>query len=114
MIMPWPANAASPCIKTGIMARLLAPAQFGVFGMVALTLALAETFSETSLEQVLIQKEKLTDDYLITSWYINLLRGFSLCLILILAAPLIARFFNQPGIHGRRIRIFQVLNHYGF
>ncbi|MCG2692427.1 oligosaccharide flippase family protein, partial [Microgenomates group bacterium] len=85
-------------LKTAVIARLLVPAQFGVFGIIAITLALLETFSETNFDQVLIQKKGLTEKHLVTSWYVTLLRGLTLSLFLMLAAPTIASFFKQPGI----------------
>lgn len=85
-------------LKTAIIARLLLPAQFGIFGIIAISLALLETFSETNFDQVLIQKKQLTEKHLITSWYVSLFRGLVLSLFLILTAPLIATYFKQPGI----------------
>jgi len=85
-------------LKTAIIARLLVPAQFGIFGIIAISLALLETFSETNFAQVLIQKKQLTEKHLLTSWYVTLVRGLGLSLILMLTAPLIALYFKQPGI----------------
>ena len=84
-------------IKTIIIARILTPAQFGVFGIATLALNLLETFSETNIDQALIQRPKLTESDITTAWYIGIVRGFIIGIVLFLAAPLISQFFREPN-----------------
>lgn len=81
-------------IKTPIIARILTPAQFGVFGVVSIALNLFETFSETGLEQALIQKSELKQTHVSTAWLITLVRSLVISLGLWLSAPLVAQFFG--------------------
>ncbi|MFC1653873.1 lipopolysaccharide biosynthesis protein [Patescibacteria group bacterium] len=88
---------AGGLLKTAIIARILTPTQFGVFGIASLSLGLLETFSETSIDQALIQKKDLSEKDLTTAWYISILRGFAISLILFLSAPLISSFFKDDS-----------------
>lgn len=83
-------------IRLIILARLLAPVDFGLVGIALLVVAIFETFSQTGFGAALIQTQKKIDDYLDISWSINILRGIILFIILYASAPLIAYLFKSP------------------
>jgi O-antigen/teichoic acid export membrane protein len=83
-------------IKTIILARLLAPADFGLFGIACLAINTLQTFSETGIKAALIQKNTDIEDYLNSAWTISVVRGVSLCVLLLIFAPHIAGFFENP------------------
>jgi O-antigen/teichoic acid export membrane protein len=82
-------------IRTIILARLLAPEDFGLLGIGMLSIATIETFSQTGFGHALIQKREDIDSYLDTAWTVSVIRGIVLFLILFVSAPLIAKFFNS-------------------
>lgn len=81
-------------VRTIILARVLAPHDFGLMAIALLAMATLETFSETGFQTALIQKKGNTKAYLDTAWTILILRGFVLFAILYLIAPYAATFFN--------------------
>lgn len=84
--------------RTAILARLLAPADFGAFGIALLALSAVETFTETGVNVVLIQeKKKNVDDYINTAWLVSIIRGLVIGLLIIAAAPLVSAFFKSPA-----------------
>ena len=83
-------------IRTIILARLLAPEDFGLLGIAMLAIATLETFSQTGFQAALIQKKENADSYLDTAWTVSAIRGGLLFLILFFSAPLVATFFNSP------------------
>lgn len=83
-----------------ILARLLAPKDFGLMGIALLTMMTLETFSQTGFEQALIQKKKHTEDYLDTAWTVLVIRGIILFVIILLIAPLVAKFFETSAAKG--------------
>ena len=88
-------------IKTLVLARILTPSQFGIFGVAALVLGLLETLTETGVNVVLIQEKKDIKHYLSTGWVVSILRGFLISSIIFLLAPLITNFFHSPeSIHS--------------
>ena len=80
-----------------ILARLLAPADFGLFGIALLAMSALETFSQTGFSAALIQKNEDINPYLDTAWTVQLIRGTILALILFAVAPYIADFFDAPA-----------------
>ena len=83
-------------IRLTILARILAPHDFGLMGIALLTMATLETFSQTGFQQALIQKKDDTDTYLDAAWTVLILRGFILFIILFFMAPYVAIFFKVP------------------
>jgi len=80
-------------IRTVVLARLLAPNDFGLVGIAFVVMSLLETFSEIGIETALIHKKGNINEYLDIAWTIKLIRGLILFLFLFLLAPLIANFF---------------------
>jgi O-antigen/teichoic acid export membrane protein len=83
-------------IKTIILARLLAPADFGLFGIACLAINTLQTFSETGIKAALIQKNTAIEGHLNSAWTISVVRGGGLCALLLILAPHIAQFFQTP------------------
>ncbi len=83
-------------IRTIILARLLAPEDFGLFGIALLTLSTLEAFSQAGFQVALIQKRENVESYLDTAWTVSAIRGTVLFLILFITAPVMAKFFNSP------------------
>ncbi|OGY20885.1 MAG: hypothetical protein A3A65_02810 [Candidatus Chisholmbacteria bacterium RIFCSPLOWO2_01_FULL_49_14] len=83
-------------LKIAILARLLTPEQFGIFGIAGITLALLETFTETGLSLALVQQKEDIEEYISTAWVISLLRGVVIGIIILIASSLVTGFFHQP------------------
>lgn len=85
-------------LRKVILAKLLAPADFGLFGLACLTMSMLETFTQTGIGSALIQKKDNIDEFLNTAWTINALRGLALSACLFFSAPLIAIFFKNNSV----------------
>src|SRR5574341_1259106 len=81
-------------IRLIVLARVLAPDDFGLMGIALLTMSALETFSQSGFQLALIQKKENIDSYLNSAWTFLILRGFMLFGILYLIAPYAATFFN--------------------
>ena len=79
-----------------ILARLLAPRDFGVIGIAMLTLAILDTFSQTGIQDALIQKKEDIRGYLDAAWTGLVLRGLALFALMFFLAPAAASFFKTP------------------
>jgi O-antigen/teichoic acid export membrane protein len=85
-------------LRVIVLARLLTPEDFGLFGIAFLAMSALETLSQTGFGAALIQKKEEIESYLDTAWTIQLIRGAVLALILLITAPYLARFFNEPTV----------------
>ena len=79
-----------------ILARLLLPEEFGLIAMLTIFMAVAQSFINSGFGQALIQKQDVTHIDECSILYFNILVGFLAAGLLCLAAPWIARFYNQP------------------
>ena len=81
-------------IKVAIIARLLGPIQFGIFGIATLVLALLETFTDTGMSIFLIQQGENYKKYLDSAFVISIFRGFIIALVILLLNPFVKIFFK--------------------
>jgi O-antigen/teichoic acid export membrane protein len=84
-------------VKIGVLARILLPAQFGIYGIATLVLGLLETLTETGINIFLIQLKDKVDEYIDSSWVVSIIRGILIGLIIFLCIPLITSFFGAPS-----------------
>ena len=89
-------NRVLGLVRTIVLARLLAPEDFGLLGIAMLSVSTVETFSQTGFQAAIVQKKENVASYLDTAWTASALRGLILFLLLFLFAPFIAKFFNSP------------------
>ena len=69
-------------IKLAILARILTPSEFGIFGIAALMLAFLEVMTETGINVFLVQEEGKLEEYISTSWLVSIIRGFLISILL--------------------------------
>lgn len=78
------------------LARLLAPSDYGMVGMLTIFSLIASTLQESGFISGLNRKENITpEDYNAVFWF-NVLCSLTTYAILFAAAPLIAAWFRQP------------------
>lgn len=83
-------------IRTIILARILIPEDFGLFGLGFTFITLLETFTSPGLQDAIIQKKNETNKDLNTAWTFHIIRGIFLVIVLFLTYPLLANYFNEP------------------
>jgi O-antigen/teichoic acid export membrane protein len=79
-----------------IMARLLEPSDYGVIGMLAIFLAISQTFIDSGFSNALIRKQDRTEIDFSTVFYFNIGVGLFFYLALFFSSSFIARFYNVP------------------
>lgn len=79
-----------------VLARILLPEDFGLLGMLAIFIALSQTFIESGMGLGLIQRQDRTDKDFSTVFVFNLVVSSLFYLLLFFSAPYIASYFNQP------------------
>lgn len=79
-----------------VMARLLTPKDYGLVGMVAIFIAVAQSLVDSGFSQALIRKQNRTETDNSTVFYFNIVVGILLYLVLFAIAPWVADFYNSP------------------
>jgi O-antigen/teichoic acid export membrane protein len=79
-----------------ILARLLSPEEFGLIGMLAIFMAISQSFIDSGFGSALIRKKDCTAEDYSTVFYYNLVVGIILYLVLFFSAQAISSFFAKP------------------
>ncbi len=82
-------------VRTALLARILAPHDFGLFGITTIVLSLLEAITETGVNIVLIQEKQNIDKYINSAWIVSIIRGAIIALLIIAFSPIISAFFNS-------------------
>ena len=81
-----------------VLARLLDPTDFGLLAMVAPVLAFVQVFNDLGLANATIQRAEITRQDTSSLFWINMAASAALCALLILAAPAVGRFYDEPRV----------------
>jgi lipopolysaccharide exporter len=84
-------------IRTIILARILSPNDFGLFGVALLVLSMLKTSTESGFQHALIQKKGETKSFLDTAWTMGLIRGFIIATVIFFIAKPATIFFDAPS-----------------
>ena len=79
-----------------ILARLLCPSDYGIVAMITIFFAVAQAFVDSGFANALIRKNNRTEKDLSTCFYFNIVVGLFAYIVFFIAAPWIAKFYNQP------------------
>lgn len=85
-------------IKIAILARILLPSQFGIYGIATLVLGFLEMLTETGINIFLIQQKEKIDEYIDSAWVVSIIRGFLIGIAIFILAPYIAIYFDSPNV----------------
>jgi O-antigen/teichoic acid export membrane protein len=83
-------------IQLAILARFLDPSAFGLMALVRMVVGFSQAFLDMGISNAIIHKQEITKDQLSTLYWVNVLAGFILFVIVALIAPVISEFYNEP------------------
>jgi O-antigen/teichoic acid export membrane protein len=83
-------------LQVVILARLLAPEDFGVFALTLVFIRFCQPLVEMGFGSAIIQKKELSQVEISTLFWVNLMLGMSFFVVLYFSAPFIANYFDEP------------------
>jgi len=83
-------------IRILILARLVAPAEFGLVAIAMVSLAFMVSVTDFGIVPALVQRSETAKRDLDTAWTMGIVRGAGVNMIMFIAAPYIASAFSQP------------------
>lgn len=98
-----------------LLARLISPAEMGILALTAIFFAVAASLANAGFGQALIRKIDRTEADINTMFWFNAGMSLIMSIILFLAAPWFAEFFNQPDLVNltRVSSVMMFLNSFG-
>jgi O-antigen/teichoic acid export membrane protein len=90
------ANQGIAFLTSIILARILAPEEFGLIALINVIFSFANIFMDVGLAASLIQRKRLLPIHFSSVFYFNISVGLLLTIITFFSAPLVAAFYNIP------------------
>lgn len=84
-------------VSTLVLARLLAPRDFGVVAIAMIVVGMFEVLSWTGQELAIIRHDRPTAEHYNTAWTISVLIGVVIAGGIFFAAPLFQKYFHEPA-----------------
>jgi O-antigen/teichoic acid export membrane protein len=81
---------------TVVLARMLTPNDYGLVGMVAVFTAFASTLADLGISAAVVQRSAFDEKELSSVFWLTVLVGAGLSLLLFLVAPLVSAFYELP------------------
>jgi O-antigen/teichoic acid export membrane protein len=94
------ANLGLRFIATGILARILAPEDFGLVAMTAVISGFFAMFMDVGLTQATIQRPEINHRQISNLFWINVALGLVIGMVFALLAPAVAAFYRRPEVAG--------------
>lgn len=88
-----------------VLARLLTPDDYGIIGMLAIFIAISNTFIDGGFGSALIQKSRPSNEDYSTVFYWNIFLGIVLYGVLYISAPTIESFYHEENGLSRILRV---------
>lgn len=87
---------AMSMLSTSIMARLVAPESFGVVAMVTAITGFVTIFMDLGFSSAVVQNREVSQKQVSTLFWVNILIGLGISLLVAAFAPLLVTFYNEP------------------
>lgn len=105
-------------VSTFVLARLLTPADFGIIAMATIVVAFLESLTQAGLNLYILRYKEHDNRVFNAAWTVGIIQAFVIAIPLIILAPFIAQFYNQPVLTDviyclALVRVIQGLNNFG-
>jgi O-antigen/teichoic acid export membrane protein len=87
-------------VSLAVLARLLSPSDFGLMGMIMVVIGFAQAFADMGISNAIIHRQDATKDELSSLYWINILAGVAIFLIVCVSTPLVAAFYHEPRLNN--------------
>lgn len=81
-----------------ILARFLSAEDFGLVAIVMVVIGFSQLFMDMGISNAIIHKQNITDIQLSSLYWLNILSGAILTIIVFLIAPMVSIFYNEVAI----------------
>jgi O-antigen/teichoic acid export membrane protein len=86
-------------ITLAVLARLLSPSDFGLMGMIMVVIGFAQLFADMGISNAIIYRQDTTREELSSLYWLNILAGIGVFLIVCLSTPLVVAFYHEPRLN---------------
>lgn len=88
-------RAVLQLVQIAVLARLLAPEEYGLMAIVGVVLSFAALFADFGLNSAYVQRQEVSDTQRSSLFWVNIIFSLTVTLIIVLLSPLIANLFDD-------------------
>jgi len=85
--------------QLAVLSRLLSPSDFGLMAMVMTTIGFGQFFIDAGMSYGIIYRQEDDHDRLSSLYWMNIMSGVSVFIIILLARPAVVSLFNEPRLY---------------
>ena len=93
-------SALIQILQVAILARFLSSSDFGLMAIVMVVIGFAQAFLDMGISNAIIHKQDVSHRQLSTLYWVNVLAGIVLYVIIYLLAPFIDSFYSESRLEG--------------
>ena len=87
-------------LSTFILARFLAPQDYGVVALAFLVVGLVDAFLNAGSNQALVRIGNPDTDQINSAWTLRAIQGIVMAIVLAVLAPFAAQYFTEPRVQN--------------
>jgi lipopolysaccharide exporter len=87
-------------ITLAVLARLLAPSDFGLMGMVMVVIGFAQAFADMGISNAIIYRQDVAKEHLSSLYWLNILAGVIIFFVICVSVPLIVKFYQETRLNN--------------
>lgn len=91
-------NSVVQIVQLAILARLLDPTDFGLMALVMAVIEFSQMFIDMGISNAIIYRQKISTQQLSTLYWLNIIIGIFLFILLYIFSPLISRFYEDDNL----------------
>lgn len=89
-------STTTQLLQLVVLARILPPEAFGLMAMVTIVIGFAQAYADAGISSAIIYHQDITSEQLSSLYWLNILAGIVIFVVLWLLTPFIAGLFNEP------------------
>lgn len=82
-------------IQVAILARFLEPSAFALMALVNVVIGFSQAFLDMGISNAIIHRQEVSKEKLSTLYWVNVVSGFFIFILIVLVAPLVASFYRE-------------------
>ena len=89
-------GASVQILQVAVLARFLRPEDFGLMALVTVVIGLAQTYADAGTSGAIVHRQQASTEHLSSLFWLNVLVGIAMALIVVALAPVVAGFYAEP------------------
>lgn len=87
-------------LQLAVLARLLAPEDFGLIAIIMIVIGLAQAFGDMGVSNAIIYRQDVTREELSSLYWLNIVAGIVISAVIVLSGPFVSNMYADSRLEG--------------